>query len=171
MDRCEVLIVGAGPAGSACARHLTRAGLDVAMLERHSFPRDKVCGGWVTPAVLEQMEIDPADYARGRVLQPITGFRVGLMGRAGKDVEYQRVISYGIRRCEFDEYLARRSGARLIEGAPLESLERAGDEWVVNNRIRARLLIGAGGHFCPVARRLGANARSEVAVAAQEIEF
>ncbi|MGH9790088.1 MAG: NAD(P)/FAD-dependent oxidoreductase [Candidatus Acidiferrales bacterium] len=171
MDRYEVLIIGAGPAGSACARHLTRAGLDVAMLERQRFPRDKVCGGWVTPAVLEEMEVDAADYARERVLQPITGFRAGLIGATGKDIEYDRTISYGIRRCEFDEYLARRCGARLMEGAALASLERAGDEWIVNDRLRARLLIGAGGHFCPVARRLGANARSEVAVAAQEIEF
>lgn len=171
MDRCEVLIIGAGPAGSACARQLGRAGLDVVMLERQRFPRDKVCGGWVTPAVLEEMEVAAPEYARDRVLQPIAGFRVGLIGATGKDIEYDRTISYGIRRCEFDEYLARRCGARLMEGAALASLERAGDEWIVNDRLRARLLIGAGGHFCPVARRLGANARSEVAVAAQEIEF
>lgn len=172
MDRCEVLIVGAGPAGSACARRLARAGLDVTLLERHSFPRDKVCGGWVTPAVLEEMAIAPAEYARDRrVLQPITGFRVGLLGRPGNDLEYPRVISYGIRRCEFDEFLARRSGARLIEGTALEKLERVDDHWVVNGALRARMVIGAGGHFCPVARALGANGRSEVAVAAQEIEF
>ena len=42
--RCEVLVVGAGPAGSACARRLAGAGVDVVLVDQHSFPRDKTCG-------------------------------------------------------------------------------------------------------------------------------
>jgi len=171
MDRCDVLIVGAGPAGSACAWQLQRSGLRVVLLDRERFPRNKVCGGWITPAVLEELEIDPREYARGRVLQPITGFRVAAIGSAGRDITYQRVISYGIRRCEFDDYLVRRSGAQLADGVALQSLEHAGDGWIVNGEIHARVVIGAGGHFCPVARHLGANGRSEIAVVAQELEF
>ena len=49
MDTCDALVVGGGPAGSSCARALERAGLDVVVLDRASFPRDKVCAGWVTP--------------------------------------------------------------------------------------------------------------------------
>ena len=49
---------------------------------RQSFPRDKVCGGWITPAVLSELAIDPAEYARGALLQPITGFRTGLDRRS-----------------------------------------------------------------------------------------
>src|SRR5579872_2229587 len=75
MDTCDVLIVGGGPAGSSCAGKLRDSGLRVAILDRQTFPRDKVCGGWVTPAVLEELAIDPAEYAQGRVLQPIEGFR------------------------------------------------------------------------------------------------
>ena len=59
MDRCEVLIVGAGPAGSACAWQLRRAGMQVVLLDRERFPRNKVCGGWITPAVLDELEINP----------------------------------------------------------------------------------------------------------------
>jgi geranylgeranyl reductase family protein len=171
MDACDVLIVGAGPAGSSCAWGLQRAGLDIAILDKRTFPRDKVCGGWITPAVLEELRIDPAEYGAGRVLQPLTGFRTSRMGGREVYTNYGRPVSFGIRRCEFDEFLLKRSGARVIQGTPLETLVRTGEHWVVNDQIKARVLVGAGGHFCPVARYLGADARKELAVAAQEIEF
>jgi geranylgeranyl reductase family protein len=172
MDSCDVLIVGAGPAGSACAWKLMRAGLDVALLERGRFPRDKVCGGWITPPVLEELEIDPSDYARsGRIFQSITGFRTSRMGDVQVETHYGKPVSYGIRRFEFDHYLAVRSRARLIEGAAFSGLQRLGDGWLVNNQHKARLIIGAGGHFCPVARHLGAKSGGEAIVAAQETEF
>jgi flavin-dependent dehydrogenase len=93
------------------------------------------------------------------------------MGGSEVLTDYRATISYGIRRCEFDEFLLKRSGARVFAAAPLKSLERSGDQWLVNGEITARLIVGAGGHFCPVARHLGADARAEVAVAAQETEF
>jgi len=171
MDSCDVLIVGGGPAGSSCAWSLRRASLDTAILDRCSFPRDKVCGGWITPAVLEELQIDIEEYRRGRVLQPITGFRTSSIGGPEIETDYATPISYGIRRCEFDEYLLARSGARLLPSQPIKTIERTGDSWLVNSQIKTRLIVGAAGHFCPVARLLGAGARSEVAVAAQEIEF
>ena len=172
METCDALIIGGGPAGSTCAGALTRHGLDVVVLDQKTFPRDKVCAGWITPGVLESLQIDAADYAAGRVLQPITGFRTGMI--AGNEVEtrYQRNVGYGIRRCEFDHYLLLRSGARLRLGEPLRSLARRGDGWMVNGDIETPLLIGAGGHFCPVARFLGAQSRmTESVVAAKEVEF
>lgn len=171
MDSCDVLIVGAGPAGSSCAWGLRQAGLDSVVVDQRAFPRDKVCGGWITPAVLAALGLDPADYARARVFQPITGFRISLMGAPAVQTDYDAPISYGIRRCEFDHYLLQRCGAREFQTMPVTRLERAGDHWIVDGRIRARLVVGAGGHFCPVARFLGADARQEVAVAAQETEF
>jgi flavin-dependent dehydrogenase len=171
MDQCDALIVGAGPAGSTCAWALGNAGLDVILLESQKFPRNKPCAGWITPPVLQLLQVDLTDYARGRVLQPISGFRVGLIGDAGREFEYGRVVSYSIRRCEFDEFLARRSGARLLEETPMTHLRRVGHEWVVNESIRTPLVIGAGGHFCPVARMLGAKVAEEVVVTAQEAEF
>ena len=171
MDSCDLLIVGGGPAGSACAWKAVRGGLQTLILDKSQFPRHKVCGGWITPAVLEELEIDPRRYAVGRTLQPITGFRLSSIDSREVEVVYGKPISYGIRRCEFDEYLLRRSGARLQLGASLTSLERSAGEWIVNGEIRARMVIGAGGHFCPVARRMGADARKEIAVVAQEAEF
>jgi menaquinone-9 beta-reductase len=171
MDACECLIVGGGPAGAACAGALVRGGLETAILDKQKFPRDKVCGGWITPQVIEELEIDLVDYSRHRILQPITGFRVGCMGDRVSETHYPEPVSYGIRRFEWDDYLVRRSGARLFEGVPFGSLQRSGDCWIVNGEIKARILIGAGGHFCPVARHLNPGLAGEVVVAAQEAEF
>lgn len=171
MDHCDALIVGAGPAGAVCARQLRRAGMDVVLLDRAQFPRDKVCGGWVTPAVFQELELQPEEYAREHVCQPIRGFRVGRIGGTGREVAYPEVISYGIRRCEFDAHLVSGAGARLRTGVALTALQRVNGEWVVNGEIRTPLVVGAGGHFCPVARHLGANRSKEIAVTAQEIEF
>lgn len=171
MDSCDILIVGGGPAGSACAWKLRDAGLDVLILDKGTFPRDKACGGWITPAVLDELAIDPAEYGRCRVFQPITGFRTSCIGGPEVEINYGGAISYGIRRYEFDDFLLKRSGARLAQGVSLTSLERSGDQWIVNGRIRTPLLVGAGGHFCPVARFLGARVGNEILVAAQEAEF
>lgn len=171
MDSCGVLIVGGGPAGSSCAWQLRHAGLDVAVLDKQVFPRDKICGGWITPAVLAELEIDVADYARGRVLQPITGFRTGCIDGPMVVTRYGKPVSYGIRRREFDQYLLQRCGARIIQGVSLATLERSGAGWIANGNIGARMLVGAGGHFCPVARLTGARSKGEVAVVAQEAEF
>ena len=171
MDTCDVLIVGGGPAGSSCAWRLRQSGLEVVVLDKQVFPRDKVCGGWITPAVLTELEIDGCDYALGRVFQPITGFRTGCIGGETVETQYGGPISYGIRRLEFDEYLLRRSSARLLEGVDLKTFERCDGEWIANGELAARLVVGAGGHFCPVARLTGTKSAGESVVVAQEAEF
>jgi geranylgeranyl reductase family protein len=169
---CDVLIVGGGPAGSTCARQLVRAGLDVLVMDRREFPRDKVCAGWVTPAVVDLLELDCADYAHGRVMHAFHGFRTGIIGATPVDTRYPRVASFGIRRCEFDHYLLQRSQARLRLGESMRSLVRKGRTWLVNDEISTPMVVGAGGHFCPVARALGARVgQNETVVSAQEIEF
>jgi len=125
----------------------------VLILDKSKFPRNKVCGGWITPTVFDMLQIRPEEYGRTRILQPITGFNIGCIGERGVDVGYGQVVSYGIRRCEFDDYLLRRCGARCREETEVRSIERAGNGWIVNGEIKARLLVGAGGHFCPVARQ------------------
>jgi geranylgeranyl reductase family protein len=166
------LIVGGGPAGSTCAWALTRAGLDVVVWDRRDFPRDKICAGWITPQVLAELDLDPLAYAEKRTFQPISGFRVGRLGDPDVCVRYRRPVSYAIRRCEFDDYLLRRSGAELRLGEAVRSLVRRGGEWVLNETVRAPMLVGAGGHFCPVAQHLGARlGGEEPVVAAQEAEF
>jgi len=172
MDSCDVLIVGGGPAGSTLAWKLRSRGMDVIIQDKSVFPRDKVCAGWITPATTDLLHIDTDEYARERVLQPITGFRTGIIGGAGIVTRYERTVSYGIRRSEFDYYLLERAGARLRLGESVKTMERKNGDWIVNDAIKTSLLIGAGGHFCPVSEYLRGNReRSESVVAAQEVEF
>ena len=106
------------------------------------------------------------------MLQPVRGFAVGLLGGPAARVDYGEVVSFAIRRCEFDHTLLARSGAALEPGAPVRSLRRAGGRWIVNEDLEAGCLVGAGGHFCPVARELnGSPAAPEPIVTAQEVEF
>jgi len=169
----DLLIVGGGPAGSTLAWALRDSGLQIAILDKHDFPRDKVCAGWVTPAVIDELALDIGDYHQGRTFQPIYGFRVSQLGGREVVARYsEQPASYSIRRCEFDHYLLQRSGAELLLGEKFASMQKTEDGWLVNDRYRARLVVGAGGHFCPVVRAMGAKlGRGETVVAAQEIEF
>jgi menaquinone-9 beta-reductase len=171
----EAIVVGGGPAGSTLAGALHAAGLDVVVLDQARFPRHKVCAGWITPGVVDALSLDLEEYGRSRVLQPITRFRTGVLGGPVLETEYGRPVSYGILRCEFDHHLLARCGARLRLGERVRAIERARGRWIVNGAIEARILVGAGGHFCPVARHVGAHGASraprEIAVLAQEAEF
>ena len=171
MESCDVLIIGGGPAGSTCAGRLVQAGLDVLLLDKQTFPRPKPCAGWITPEVLEALEIDPEEYCRGRVLQAITNFRTGLIHGPEVVTRYGKTVSYGILRSEFDHYLLERSAVRHVMGETAMVFERSNGWWLVNGRIRTRLLVGAGGHYCPVARLLGARIGREPVIAAQATEF
>jgi len=179
MTRCDALVVGGGPAGSTCARVLRAAGWDVAVLDRAAFPRDKVCAGWLTPGVFPLLELTPAEYRNaGLTLEEITAFRTGVLpadtaGGRGTPIEtrYAHVVSYAVRRCEFDDFLLRRSRARVLAPTPLRSIARERDRWIANGEIHAPVLIGAGGHFCPVARHLQGTSDVRTPVVAKEAEF
>ena len=170
--RCDALVVGGGPAGSTCARALSRAGWNVVVADRARFPRDKVCAGWLTPEVFQLLDVSPAEYrATGATLQDITNFRTGVIGSMLIETSYSRVVSHAIRRVEFDEFLLRRAGARVLEGMPVSTLRRVTGRWVVNEAIETPVVIGAGGHFCPVARHLRGGADVAAPVVAKEVEF
>lgn len=173
MLQCDALIVGGGPAGSTCARALRIAGWNVIVLDRARFPRDKVCGGWIVPEVFPLLDLQPAEYrATGLTLQEITGFRTSIIGGDSVETRYGDVVSYAIRRCEFDDFLLRRAQVRVLDATPLSTLRRHGDRWIANDQIVAPVVVGAGGHFCPVARHLqGEGRESTNPVIAKEAEF
>ena len=174
MRDVDLLIVGAGPAGSTLATRMVAAGRRVLIIDKASFPRDKTCAGWVTPVVWQEIGATPEDYGRDHVLQPITSFRVGLMGNGHCDNDHgEKPVSYGIRRCEFDHWLLQRSGAECVQGERVRSMQQDADGyWCLNGEWRAPWLVGAGGHFCPVAAHVGEGPGGhELAVTAKEIEF
>jgi len=176
MQQYDVLIVGGGPSGSTLAYDLKNSGLSVAVLDKQSFPRQKICAGWVTPEVMRVLNIDLDDYAKNNVLQKISGFKISQLGQKQVESHYPgQPVSYGIRRIEFDDYLLRRCGAELILNEAFKKMNKVDDAsgkyWLVNEKYQAKLVVGAGGHYCPVARAIDSRGVSEVAVVAQEAEF
>lgn len=171
MESCEVLIVGGGPAGSTCAAELVAAGIDVLLIDQASPPRFKPCAGWITPQVFELLGIAPAVYGQGRTLEPIRAFRTGLLDGPEIETRYEEVVSYGIVRSEFDHYLLDCSKVRQRLGEKVVSLEFREESWLVNGAIKARLVVGAGGHFCPLARHFGARIGAEKVVVARVAEL
>ncbi len=172
MEYYDIIIVGAGPAGSTLARALEDSGKRVLIIDKQAFPRDKTCAGWVTPAVMASLDIDPGKYSVGRTLQPIRRFRIGMMGQSAVENDHGDIVSYGIRRCEFDDYLLDRAECEKQLATPVKSINRNNGNWVINDQWQAPLLVGAGGHFCPVARLLGDGpGKHETVVAAKEVEF
>jgi len=173
IERCDVAVVGGGPAGSSCAWTLRRAGAQVVVLDGAGFPRQKVCAGWVTPRVFRALELDPEEYrATGLVLQDVRAFKTGIVGgRRSVATRYDEVVSYAIRRIEFDDYLLRRAGVRVLDRTRVTSIRRDGGAWLLNESVAARTLVGAGGHFCPVARLLNPDSRTDRdVVVARELE-
>ncbi|WP_103063877.1 geranylgeranyl reductase family protein [Actinomyces qiguomingii] len=116
----DVVVVGAGPAGSAAAYHLAALGMDVLLLERHELGRDKVCGDGLTPAAVRElvaMGVDTSTWQRNQGLRVIGGGHLLHIPWP----EQPSLPSYGLsrRRSELDRDLAEhavRAGARLLTG-------------------------------------------------------
>ena len=122
----DVIVVGAGPAGSGTAYHLAQAGLDVLLLEKTEFPREKICGDGLTPRAVTQllrMGIDTAAGPEpGRGWLHNKGLRI-IGGGRQLELDWPELAAhpnYGLvrPRSDFDELLARqaqKAGARLLE--------------------------------------------------------
>jgi flavin-dependent dehydrogenase len=147
MRTAEVIIVGGGPAGSAAATRLTRAGADILVLDKETFPRHKLCAGWITPQVVRDLELDIDRYPH-RFLS----FRRLHFYLKGLHLPVP-CLQHSIRRYEFDAWLLERSGAPVVQHA-VKDIRRDGEEYVIDSAFRCRYLIGAGGTSCPVYRGL-----------------
>ncbi len=120
-EQADVIVVGAGPSGSALAYYLATAGLDVLLLEKTSFPREKVCGDGLTPRAVRALiamgvPLDDDGWYRNKGLRIVGGGgRIELAWP-----ELSSFPGYGLTRTrlDFDQILARhavKAGARLLE--------------------------------------------------------
>jgi 2-polyprenyl-6-methoxyphenol hydroxylase-like FAD-dependent oxidoreductase len=171
----DVLVVGAGPAGSASAALLARAGWHVAAVDRAAFPRDKACSEYMSPEtvrLLDQLGVVPALEAagaaplEGTVVTAARGNRLhGRFALAGPAPF--RPTGLSVSRRVLDHLLlqaARASGVTVLERTAVEDLvyDRGAVAGAVVRRgdgsrgvLRARLTVGADGLRSIVARRLG----------------
>ncbi|WP_100836736.1 geranylgeranyl reductase family protein [Kitasatospora fiedleri] len=118
----DVIVVGAGPAGSSTAYWLAQAGLDVLLLEKTEFPREKVCGDGLTPRAVKQLVDMGIDVSTENGWLQNKGLRI-IGGGVRLELDWPELASfpdYGLvrKRADFDELLARqaqKAGARLYE--------------------------------------------------------
>lgn len=167
LQRTDVLIVGGGPAGAACAGVLRENGVDCLVLDKASFPRTKPCAGWITPEIFRHLNLSHADYPHG--LTTFRSFRI-----AFPRVKFKLpVLQFAIRRYEFDEWLLNRSGATVVNHA-VKTIVPKNDGYEVDGEFWGKYLVGAGGTHCPVYRTFfqsGAPREAAALIIAQEDEF
>ena len=164
----DVVVVGAGPAGSTAARELAGRGLRVLLLDRARFPRDKPCGGAVTVrcAALLPFDLSPV------VEQVASGAGVRLRDRAAVDREFDAPLAFLTQRSLLDQFLveqAQAAGVEFRDGRPVRGVVRLADGsyevTVGGDTHRARALVGADGANGAVRGALGFEQPMESAVA------
>lgn len=143
----DVIVVGAGPAGSFCAYTLARAGLSVALVEKATLPRPKVCGGALSRKTLDLAGCDLSSVIHHRVNRATLTYR----NETSAVVRLDDAAACMTIRAEFDAFLAdraRAAGAQLLDGTAFEQAERTDDGLDVTTSrgvLRTRFLVGADG--------------------------
>ena len=145
MEVVDAIIVGGGPAGSSCAWKLKEAGVDAIVLDRETFPRTKLCAGWVTPEALRDLELDSGSYPLGLITFEELHLHWKWVSVKLKSRQHS------IRRYEFDDFLLRRSEARVVHHR-VRDIRRDGGDYVIDEQWRWREPVGAGGTPWPVFR-------------------
>ncbi|HEX6537057.1 MAG TPA: FAD-dependent oxidoreductase [Gemmatimonadaceae bacterium] len=176
MTGARVIVVGGGPAGASTAWHLARAGVDVLVLDRARFPRDKPCAEYLSPEASRILaKMDALAACEGAGAAPLAGMIV--RAPSGERIHGDFAASHGwrgfrdrglaLRRRVLDAILldrARAAGARVEEDARVTDLARGADGAVRGVRVidgdghatehRAEIVVGADGLRSVVARRL-----------------
>jgi geranylgeranyl reductase family protein len=177
-DDADVIVVGAGPSGATTAYYLAQAGVNVLLLEKARFPREKVCGDGLTPRAVKAliaMGVDTsaeAGWLRNQGLRVIgAGMRLELDWP-----DLDAFPGYGLvrQRADFDEMLARRAqaaGAKLLEGVSVTGPvldDRTGQIIGVTARedgasrtYRARVVVAADGNSSRLAVAMGLHKRDD----------
>jgi geranylgeranyl reductase family protein len=165
--RYDVIVAGAGPAGSTTARECAARGLSVLLLEKDAFPRDKPCGGGVTIRAARLLPFDLSPV----VERTVHGMRFSVRQAGAFTRAAGHPLTYMTQRSRLDAYLAQQAvaaGAVLRERAPVRAVDRVGHDVLVRAgtaSFRGRALIAADGANGPTARLAGVPMRFRQGVA------
>ncbi len=156
-DKTEVLIVGAGPAGSTVAYQLAREGVDALLLDKARFPRGKTCAGGLNVRTAALLPFDLKSVTE----RVITG--ISFTRHLGEPVlrRHSEPLMLTVQRDRFDHFLveqARQAGIEFFDETQFLSLRQENDGVRVETTsgpCRAKFVLGADGASSPVARGLG----------------
>jgi len=156
----DVIIVGAGPSGCVCAYFLAKAGLDVLLIEKSSFPREKMCAGGVPGSVLDILPID--DFKQCAI--PIEKYSFTYRGKKKAIGAIAPGGIYSIERGVFDYRLAKcavNAGARLVENFRIVNARGIGGKITVKGsdggKFSGKILVGADGGHSLISQKFNFN--------------
>ncbi|OQP50285.1 hypothetical protein A4H97_00095 [Niastella yeongjuensis] len=167
-EHYDVIIVGAGPAGCACAMALKNSGLRVALIDKHQFPRDKVCGDAIPGRAIKFLhEIDPQFAERLAAFTEKLPTRSTLCYYNNKKLDFTWTLeAYTVTREHFDNFLfaavKNNSEVHTVEGVSVSDVVRSASGYTViakdtNKRYDCTMLIGADGINGVTAKKLTAR--------------
>lgn len=143
----DLLVIGGGPGGSTCARRAAMMGLDVVLIEKKIHPRQKPCGGALSPRVKEVLDFNISDLVEHE-------FNAAVIHRpSGQQTVLTREGFRGclIQREQFDRYLldkAKEAGVQVIEDTEIiaiEQLRKGIRALSIGDSFKGHLLVGADG--------------------------
>lgn len=164
-DHADAAVVGGGPAGAAAAIELARAGRQVVLLDKATFPRDKICGDGLTTGALRLLEglgLDPALVPSWKAVDDVV-----VTSPSGRQVTFPLPLGQGLyaavaRREELDAALldvARKAGVEVLEGHAVTGAEERDDRVVLSvdglGELHARYAVAADGMWSPMRKHLG----------------
>ena len=164
----DIVIIGGGPAGSSSAILLSKKGYSVSLIEKKSFPREVLCGEFISKEVIEFLK-DNLLYEEFLKLNPnlITTFRFRCEN--GKDIlSSLKFPAYGIKRSKLDNYLlsrARENGAEIFQPAEVKGIHKQTDSYLVEIKsgtqeeftLKSKIIIAAYGKQNILDKNLGRN--------------